>query len=265
VKGVASGGGRTRQGPSDVPKLREKAQAAHYSLRGGFAEVGVRVLIVEDEPLMAQQLRKGLEQEGYAVLVAMDGQAGFDLARSIDHDLLILDWMLPKLDGKEVARRLRQARVGTRILMLTARDTPTDVVEGLDSGVDDYLIKPFAFEVLLARLRALARRAPATQLPVLNVADLTVDPAAHRVVRGSDEIALSHREFNLLHFLVRRGGQIVPRRALIDAVWGYESSIEGNTLDAFIHLLRTKVDAAPRRKLIHTVRGIGYTIRDEPP
>jgi DNA-binding response OmpR family regulator len=224
----------------------------------------VRVLVVEDEPLMAQQLRKGLEQEGYAVLVAADGQTGLDLARSVDLDLLILDWMLPKLDGREVARRLRQARVGTRILMLTARDASTDVVEGLDCGADDYLIKPFAFEVLLARLRALARRAPATQLPVLRVADLSVDPAAHRVVRGSEQITLSHREFNLLHFLVRRAGQIVQRRALIDAVWGYESSIESNTLDAFIHLLRTKVDAPPHRKLIHTVRGVGYTVREEP-
>jgi DNA-binding response OmpR family regulator len=220
-------------------------------------------LIVEDELLMAQQLRKGLEREGYSVLVATDGEQGLELARSIDHDLLILDWMLPKLDGAQVARKLRQARVGTRILMLTARDATTDVVEGLDCGADDYLIKPFAFEVLLARLRALARRAPATQLPELRVADLTVDPAAHRVVRGGAEIALTQREFNLLHFLVRRVGQVVPRRTLIDAVWGYESSIESNTLDAFIHLLREKVDASPRAKLIHTVRGVGYTIREE--
>jgi DNA-binding response OmpR family regulator len=220
-------------------------------------------LIVEDELLMAQQLRKGLEREGYSVLVATDGEQGLELARSIDHDLLILDWMLPKLDGAQVARKLRQARVGTRILMLTARDATTDVVEGLDCGADDYLIKPFAFEVLLARLRALARRAPASQLPELRVADLTVDPAAHRVVRGGTEIALTQREFNLLHFLVRRVGQVVPRRTLIDAVWGYESSIESNTLDAFIHLLREKVDAAPHTKLIHTVRGVGYTIRGE--
>jgi DNA-binding response OmpR family regulator len=220
-------------------------------------------LIVEDELLMAQQLRKGLEREGYSVLVASDGEQGLELARSIDHDLLILDWMLPKLDGAQVARKLRQARVGTRILMLTARDATTDVVEGLDCGADDYLVKPFAFEVLLARLRALARRSPVTQLPELRVADLTIDPAAHRVVRGGAEIALTQREFNLLHFLVRRVGQVVPRRTLIDAVWGYESSIESNTLDAFIHLLREKVDASPHAKLIHTVRGVGYTIREE--
>src|SRR5690242_7215012 len=135
----------------------------------------MRVLIVEDERQMAEQLRRGLEREGYSVLVANDGEQGLDLARTLDHDLLILDWMLPKLDGVQVARRLRNAGMDTRILMLTARDAPPDVVEGLDCGADDYLIKPFAFEVLLARLRALARRTAKTQLPVLRVLDLTVD------------------------------------------------------------------------------------------
>ena len=225
----------------------------------------MRVLIVEDEPKMAEQLRLGLEREGYSVLVAADGEQGLELARTVEHELLILDWMLPKLDGLEVARRLRQAKVDTRILMLTARDAPPDVVEGLDGGADDYLIKPFAFEVLLARLRALARRTPATQQPVLHVLDLRVDPAAHRAFRGEDEIKLSSKEFSLLHFLIRRAGQTVQRHTLIEAVWGYESSIESNTLDAFIHLLRAKVDASPRCKLIHTVRGIGYCLRAMPP
>jgi DNA-binding response OmpR family regulator len=225
----------------------------------------MRVLIVEDERQMAEQLRRGLEREGYSVLVANDGEQGLDLARTLDHDLLILDWMLPKLDGVQVARRLRNAGIDTRILMLTARDAPPDVVEGLDCGADDYLIKPFAFEVLLARLRALARRTAKTQLPVLRVLDLTVDAAAHQVSRGLETIKLSSKEFNLLHFLMHRAGQIVPRRTLIEAVWGYESTIESNTLDAFIHLLRAKVDAPPNRKLIHTVRGIGYCVRDTPP
>lgn len=225
----------------------------------------MRVLIVEDERQMAEQLRKGLEREGYSVLVANDGEQGLDLGRTLDHDLLILDWMLPKLDGVQVARRLRNAGIDTRILMLTARDAPPDVVEGLDCGADDYLIKPFAFEVLLARLRALARRTAKTQLPVLRVLDLTVDAAAHQVSRGLETIKLSSKEFNLLHFLMHRAGQIVPRRTLIEAVWGYESTIESNTLDAFIHLLRAKVDAPPNRKLIHTVRGIGYCVRDTPP
>ena len=225
----------------------------------------MRILIVEDELRMAEQLCKGLEREGYSVLLATDGEHGLELARTVEHELLILDWMLPKLDGLEVARRLRHAKIDTPILMLTARDAPPDVVEGLDGGADDYLSKPFAFEVLLARLRALARRTPATQLPVLSVLDLSLDPAAHRVLRGADEIRLSSKEFSLLHFLIRRVGQTIPRQTLIDAVWGYESNIESNTLDAFIHLLRAKVDAAPRRKLIHTVRGIGYCLRATPP
>jgi DNA-binding response OmpR family regulator len=221
----------------------------------------MRVLIVEDEPHMAEQLRKGLEGEGYTVLVAGDGRRGLDLARSVDHDLIILDWMLPGLDGREVARRLRQSKVGTRILMLTARDAPTDIVEGLDCGADDYLIKPFAFDVLLARLRALGRRSQATQPPVLELADLALDPAAHRVRRAGRELQLSSTEFNLLQFLIRRAGQAVPRGTLIEAVWGYGSSIESNTLDAFIHLLRGKVDAPGQDKLIHTVRGVGYCLR----
>jgi len=136
-------------------------------------------------------------------------------------------------------------------------------VMGLDCGVDDYLSKPFAFEVLLARLRALARRIPATQLPVLEVADLTLDPAARRVTRAGAPIKLSAKEFSLLHFLMHRAGQTVSRRTLIEAVWGYDSSIESNTLDAFIHLLRLKVDTEPHVKLIHTARGIGYSVRPE--
>ena len=221
----------------------------------------MRILIVEDEPQMAEQLRRGLEREGYSVLLAHDGQQAIDLARTVDHDLMILDWMLPKIEGIEVARRLRQAKVATRILMLTARDATPDVVAGLDCGVDDYLSKPFAFEVLLARLRALARRIPATHLPVLEVADLALDPATRVVTRGGAPIKLSTREFSLLHFLLHRVGQTVPRRTLIEAVWGYDSSIESNTLDAFIHLLRAKVDAQRPAKLIHTVRGVGYCVR----
>jgi DNA-binding response OmpR family regulator len=223
----------------------------------------MRILIAEDERQMADQLRRGLEREGYSVLVAADGQEALELARNSEHDLMILDWMLPKIEGIEVARRLRQANVATRILMLTARDAVPDVVTGLDCGVDDYLSKPFAFEVLLARLRALARRIPGTRLPVLEVADLTLDPAKRQVTRAGVPIRLSTKEFSLLHFLMHRAGQTVPRRTLIEAVWGYDSSIESNTLDAFIHLLRSKVDAEPHAKLIQTVRGIGYSVRAE--
>jgi DNA-binding response OmpR family regulator len=225
----------------------------------------MRVLVVEDELQMAEQLRKGLEREGYSVLLAHDGEEALDLALTVEHDVMILDWMLPKIDGREVARRLRRAKMGTRILMLTARDTPLDIVDGLDCGADDYLIKPFAFEVLLARLRALARRTPDVRPTILQVADLALDPARHSVTRGGEPVSLSTKEFALLHFLMRRAGQTVPRTVLIEAVWGYGASIESNTLDAFIHLLRGKVEMAPGRKLIHTVRGVGYSLREVPP
>jgi DNA-binding response OmpR family regulator len=225
----------------------------------------MNVLLVVDEPRMAKQLQKGLEHEGYSVVVAYDGESALELARNTQHDLLILDWMLPKLDGAEVARRLRRAKVQTPILMLTARDAPVDIVEGLDCGADDYLVKPFAFEVLLARLRALRRRGPPTRPPILEVADLKLDPATHRVARSSVEIRLSHREFALLQILMHRAGHVIPRARLIESVWGYESNISGNTLDAFIHLLRAKVDAEPARKLIHTVRGVGYCMSETPP
>lgn len=178
----------------------------------------MRVLIVEDAVRMARQLQRGLEQEGYSVLVAHDGQTALDLARTADHDLLVLDWMLPKVDGREVARRLRRAGTNTPILMLTARDAAPDVVEGLDCGADDYLTKPFAFDVLLAPLRALARRGPATRPPVIEVADLALDPVAHRVVRGDEDVQLSQREFDLLYFLMHRARHVVPRNTLIEAV-----------------------------------------------
>lgn len=223
----------------------------------------MRVLIVDDEIAMAQALRRGLEREGYATLLAHDGQQGLELASSVDHDLLILDWMLPTLDGREVARRLRESGVGTPILMLTARDAPPDIVEGLDCGADDYLIKPFAFEVLLARLRALARRNSATRPPTLCIGDLVLDPATRSVTRDGRELGLSAKEFTLLNYLMQRAGEVVPRHTLIQAAWGYDAGIESNTLDAFIHLLRGKVDARSPVKLIHTVRGVGYCLRDD--
>jgi DNA-binding response OmpR family regulator len=222
----------------------------------------MRVLIVDDEPQMAEALRRGLEREGYSTLLAHDGQKALDLARTVDHDLMVLDWMLPKVDGREVARRLREAGIGTPILMLTARDAPPDVVEGLDCGADDYLIKPFAFEVLLARLRSLARRIPVTRSPKLRVADLVLDPATRIVTRDGSEIGLSAKEFKLLHFLIQRAGEVVQRHTLIEAAWGYEAGIESNTLDAFIHLLRTKVEVPRHPKLIHTVRGVGYCLKE---
>jgi DNA-binding response OmpR family regulator len=223
----------------------------------------MRLLVVEDEKRMAGLLRRGLEEEGYVVAIAFDGPTGLAMARASSFELILLDIMLPGMDGFSVAKRLRSDGVATPILMLTARDAAPDVVKGLDLGADDYLTKPFSFEVLLARIRALLRRGPTPVSPQLRIGDLRLDPAAHEVFRGAERIALTRTEFHLLEFLMRRVGQVVPRATLIEAVWGYERDIESNTLDAFIRLLRTKLEGKDGPRLIQTVRGIGYTIREE--
>lgn len=221
----------------------------------------MKLLVVEDEPKMAALLRKGLEEEGYAVTVAGDGHTGLEYAQSSDFDLIVLDVMLPRMDGFEVARRLRARHNQTPILMLTARDAPADVVKGLNLGADDYVTKPFSLEILLARVRAVARRGPIAQPVRLRVADLVLDLGTHEAVRGGERIPLTKTEFSLLEVLMRRAGQVVERAALIEAVWGFEKEIENNTLDAFISLLRSKVDRGSRLKLIQTVRGIGFSVR----
>lgn len=223
----------------------------------------MKILLVEDERRMAELLQRGLEREGYSVCVAGDGREGLELARSVDPDLVILDVMLPLMDGCEVARKLRSMEFHKPVLMLTARDASPDIVLGLDSGADDYLTKPFPFAVLLARLRALARREPVARPPVLGMADLMLDPASRRVERSGQRIPLSRREFDLLETLMRRAGQVVPRAELIESVWGFDGDVESNTLDAFIRLLRRKVDPPPFRKLLHTIRGVGYSLREE--
>ena len=223
----------------------------------------MRLLIVEDEKRMANLLRKGLQEEGYVVAVAIDGPTAFEMAQASDFDLILLDIMLPGMDGFEVAQRLRQQGNRVPILMLTARDATPDIVHGLDLGADDYLTKPFSFEVLLARVRALARRGPASQSVRLRVGDLELDPGSHEVTRGGERIHLTRTEFNLLEYLMRRCGQVIPRDALIEAVWGYDRNIESNTLDAFIRLLRSKVEGVSGPRLIHTVRGVGYVARED--
>jgi DNA-binding response OmpR family regulator len=229
---------------------------------GYIHAVRMRLLLVEDEKRMAELLKKGLEEEGYAVTLAGNGNLGYELARSGEFEAILLDVMLPGMDGYQVAKRLRADRVATPILMLTARDATPDIVKGLDGGADDYLTKPFAFEVLLARIRALARRGVASVGPVLEIGPLRLDPATREVVRAGERITLTRTEFQLLEYLMRRPGQVVPRTTLIEAVWGFERDIEGNTLDAFVRLLRAKVEREGSR-LIQTVRGVGYTIRHE--
>jgi DNA-binding response OmpR family regulator len=217
---------------------------------------------VEDDRSMAALLKKGLEEENQVVSAAFDGPSGMELAKSYEFDVIILDWMLPVMDGVEVMRRLRKAGNFTPILMLTARDAMPDIVTGLDSGADDYLTKPFSFTEFLARLRALARR-PNTisHVKQLQVDDLVIDPATHQVFRGEREVQLTPTEYKLLEFLVRRTGRVASRQAIVEAVWGLESEVEENTLDAFVRLLRKKVDQQHKVKLIQTVRGFGYCVR----
>jgi len=224
----------------------------------------MQILIVEDEKKMATVLKKGLEAENHRVTLAYDGRTGLDLAASSEFDVVVLDLMLPVIDGFEVARRLRSEGNQTPLLMLTARDAVLDIVKGLDLGADDYLTKPFSFDVFLARLRAVARRGAAPRPTVLQVDDLVLNPASHQVTRGEQEVHLSPTEFRLLELLMRRSGRVVPRDAIVEAVWDFDQEVEENTLDTFIRLLRSKIDREHDHKLIQTVRGIGYTIRENP-
>jgi DNA-binding response OmpR family regulator len=218
----------------------------------------VRLLVAEDERKMAELLRRALQEQGHTVLVAGNGCEALDMARTYPLDAIILDVMLPELDGFEVARRLRAANDPTPILFLTARDAKPDVVHGLDLGGNDYLTKPFSFPELFARLRNIARRGPAPALPWLRVAELVLDPATHEVTRGSRPIVLTPTEYQLLEFFMRNTGHVLVRNVLIEAVWGVGADVGNNTLDAFIMTLRQKVDSGHGSKLIHTVRGFGY-------
>jgi DNA-binding response OmpR family regulator len=222
----------------------------------------MKLLIVEDEARMAELLRKGLTEEGHSAVCAFDGAEGLALAKGFEFDVIILDIMLPRVSGFEMAKRLRSEKIRTPVLMLTAKDSVPDIVRGLDLGADDYMTKPFSFEELLARLRAVQRRAMATADTSMRVADLVLEPSSREVSRGQTRISLTRTEYNLLERLVFRTGKIVARRSLIEAVWGFDRVIEDNTLDAFMHLLRNKIDPPGRAKLIHTVRGVGYVIRE---
>jgi len=223
----------------------------------------MNLLIVEDEKRMAELLRKGLEEEGNTVVCAADGIEGLDLSRSYNFDMIILDIMMPRLDGYEMVKRLRADKVPTPILMLTAKDSVQDIVHGLDLGADDYLTKPFSFNELLARLRAVKRRALVPQPTIFRVDDLSLDPTSREVSRAGVRLALTRTEYSLLERLMGRAGKVVPRRLLIESVWGFEREIEDNTLDVFVRLLRSKVDGNGQPRLIHTVRGVGYVIRME--
>jgi DNA-binding response OmpR family regulator len=223
----------------------------------------MRILIVEDDRRLARQLKKGLEENSHSASAAFDGREGLEAARHGGFDVLVFDVMLPGLDGFSMVRALRGHKVTTPILLLTARDAAEDVIEGLDAGADDYLTKPFSFKILLARLRALARRKTVQPTPQVDVADLVLDPVTYEVKRAGLLIPMTRTEFLLLETLMRNEGRVMTRASLIEAIWGFERDVENNTLDVYIRLVRSKVEPTGSRKLIHTVRGIGYAMRDE--
>jgi DNA-binding response OmpR family regulator len=221
----------------------------------------MRILVVEDEPRMAELLRQGLTEEGHAVVAALDGWEGLSLAESAPFDLLLLDVMLPGADGFAIVRRLRALGNRTPILMLTARDATRDVVEGLNLGADDYLTKPFSFDELFARVRAAGRRGPMEQDVCLRVADLTLNQGTREVRRGNRAVALTRTEYAILELLMRHAGRVLSRDTLIERVWGGGRDIESNTLDAFMRLLRAKIEGPGEPKLLRTMRGVGFSLR----
>jgi DNA-binding response OmpR family regulator len=222
----------------------------------------MRILLVEDDADLAQFIRKGLKEEQYAVDVANDGEAGLALALDNPYDLVILDIMLPKLDGLTVCRRIRDKGISTPVLLLTARNTVETKVSGFDTGADQFLAKPFAFVELLARVRALLRRGSSQQLAYLQAADLRLDPASHRVWRADHEIALTNKEYALLEYLLRNKNRVLTRTAIIEHVWDISYDPMTNIVDAHIRALRAKIDRDYSPPLIATVRGAGYMLEE---
>ena len=223
----------------------------------------MKLLVVEDEPRMLELLRQGLTEEGHNVSCATDGASGLQLANGARFDAVILDVMMPKVDGFEMTRQMRTAKNFTPVLMLTAKDAIPNIVNGLDLGADDYMTKPFSFDELLLRLRAVSRPARMAPTARLQVGALMLDRGAREVFRDGLRLSLTKKEYCLLERLMREAGHVVPREALIEAVWGSACAVEGNTLDAFVRLLRIKIEQNHRDKLIRTVRGAGYLIWPE--
>jgi DNA-binding response OmpR family regulator len=222
----------------------------------------MRILIVEDEKKVASFIKKGLEEEYFSVDIAYNGKEGLEYATNEEYDLLLLDVMIPYIDGLTLTKELRKRKLTTPILLLTVKDSTQAKVEGLDAGADDYLTKPFAFEELTARIRALLRRNENQKMSVLTIGDLTIDLLAHKVTRGGAEIILTPKEFSILEYLMRNKNKIVSRTKLIEHVYDYHFDTETNIVDVYINKLRAKVDQNHEKQLIHTVRGVGYTIKE---
>ena len=222
----------------------------------------MRLLVVEDEKKVSNFIKKGLEEEGYAVDAAHDGEEGLYMALEGVHDLIVLDIQLPKMDGLQVLQEIRNQKVKTPVLLLTVRATIEDKVLGLDSGADDYLTKPFSFQELVARLRALLRRRAEAEPTVLKVADLVLDPARRTVLRGEEKIDLSPREFSLLDYFMRNPGRVLTRTMITEHVWDYDFDTDTNVIDVYVNYLRKKIDSNRDPGLIQTVRGVGYVLRE---
>jgi len=223
----------------------------------------MRLLVVEDEKKVASFIKQGLEEEGYAVDVALNGEEGLGMALDQVHDLIILDISLPKMDGFQVLKNLRKQKVNTPVLLLTVRATIEDKVLGLDAGADDYLTKPFAFQELVARVRALLRRRAEAEPALLQIGELILDPARRMVSRGGEKIDLTSKEFALLEYFLRNPGRVLTRTMIIEHVWNYDFDTMTNIIDVYVNYLRRKIESGHGAKLIHTVRGVGYVLKEE--
>ena len=221
----------------------------------------MRILIVEDEKKVAAFIKKGLEEETYAVDIAIDGEEGLHLGEQNPYDLIILDLMLPKINGLDILSRLRAKKIETPILLLTAKDSVEDKVEGLNQGADDYLTKPFAFSELLARIRVLLRRGKAETKTTLKIADLTLDLVSHKVNRGNGEIELTGKEYSLLEYFMRNQEKVLTRTMIAEHVWDYNFDTFTNVIDVYVNHLRKKIDKNFPAKLLHTLRGVGYVMK----
>jgi heavy metal response regulator len=221
----------------------------------------MRILVIEDEKKIADFIKRGLREEGYAIDVAGDGEKGLFLAKTNDYDLILLDLMLPKIDGITLCKRLKEEKVPTPVIMLTAKDTVKDKVSGLDAGADDYLTKPFAFEELLARVRAILRKGLSQVATTLKTGDLELDLFTHKVTRSGKEIPLTAKEYALLEYLMRNANSVVTRTMISEHVWDIDFDTFTNVIDVYINYLRNKIDSGKGHKLIHTIRGRGYMIK----
>jgi len=221
------------------------------------------ILVVEDEIKISKFIRKGLEMEHYTVDTAYDGEEALEKVQINNYDIIILDIMIPKINGIEVCRKIRENKIDTPVIMLTAKDTIDDRVKGLDVGADDYLTKPFAFGELVARIRALLRREKMVKPTKLEIGDLTLDPQTHEVHRGGKEIPLSSKEYKLLDYMMRRPGHVCTRTMIGEHIWGYNFTDDSNVIDVYISYLRKKIDSGFKTRLLHTVRDVGYKIQDK--